>query len=120
MEASPSELSIVTAIVQKSLAWWGNRDSWKSYTTALQTVAAGLVNIALFSIYAATYKGCEIKNQSFQKLKLAFEWEQFVLGGCPHGDTKLKKDNLLVQAIPIQKPLSIFEIRGGGSPTPYD
>ena len=45
---------------------------------------------------------------------MAFEWEQFVLGGCPHGDTKLKKDNLLVQAIPIQKPLSIFEITGGG------
>ena len=29
------------------------------------------------------YKGCEIKNQLFQKLKLAFEWEPFVLEGCP-------------------------------------
>ena len=31
----------------------------------------------------STSKGCEIKNQSFQKFKLAFEWERLVLEGCP-------------------------------------
>ena len=50
-------------------------------------------------------KGKRNKTQSFQKLKEAFEWEWFVLGGCP--------SQHLVYSWGHQKPLSIFEMTGG-------
>ena len=47
-----------------------------------------------------THKGWEKKKQSYQKLKVAFDWERFVLGGCPSQGLVY---SLLVLTVPIQK-----------------